>query len=101
MLALLSSFKIKPIILKPILLIKQLIYIFFLVAYPILIYSTLIIEVDTIFCFLLYYNATALIKKKQFSITNFLISGFLVKLLLPYLIRPYSKGSEVESLSDC
>lgn len=92
MVALLLPFKIKLVTLNCSSLMNFLIQTFFFATWLIVIYSILVVEVDTVFCFLLNYNITASFRKKKYSITDFLPFGSLAKLLSLYPMRPYSIG---------
>lgn len=98
MLALLLLLNIKPIVLRSILLIKHLIHILFQVVWPIVIYLTLVIEIDIVFRFLLYYETTAPLKKNVYFITDFLLLRSLIRLLLLYCIKPQKRFFNVRLL---
>lgn len=74
-------------------LIKYWIYTVFLAAYPSIIYSASVVDVNTILCFLLFHETSALLMKKQYAITDVCFSGSLIKLLSVYLMRLYRSGS--------
>lgn len=52
-------------------------------------YYYLLVNIDTVLCFVFDHNIPTPLKRKQYLITDFLSFGFLVKLLLPYLMRLY------------
>lgn len=74
-------------------LIKCWIYTAFLAAYLSVIYSASIVGVNTILCFLLFHETSALLMKKQYAITDVRSSGLHIKLLSVYLMRLYRSGS--------
>lgn len=65
----------------------------FFAACPRAIYLALVVEVETVLCFLLLHNTTLLLKKKPYAITDFRSAGFLARLLLAYPVKPYGAGS--------
>lgn len=75
------------------LLIKCQIHITFLAIYPSAIYSTLVVDMDTILYFLLLYETTTLLKKKQCLIIDFQSFGSPAKLLFTYLMKLYGDRS--------
>ena len=91
-LALLSLFRLSLVVSTANLLMNLLIQTPSLAAWPIAIYSTSVVDVDTVFCFLLDHETTAPLRKKHFSMTDFLSSGSPAKLLSPYPTRPYGAG---------
>lgn len=97
-LTLLSFFGQNSVILNNSLLINFLIQIFSFAAWFIAIYSVLVFNFNTVVCFLLDHKTTALLKKKQYPITNFLSFKFPAKLLSPYLISPQKAGEISELL---
>lgn len=62
-------------------------------------YFVLVIDIDTVFCFLLFYNITAPLKKKQYPMTDFQSFGSSAKLLSTYLIKLYRSRSLRGTLS--
>ena len=62
----------------------------FLDVYPRVIYSASVIDVEMVFCFLLYQDTTTLFKKKHYLIIDFWSLMFLANLLSTNLIRSYS-----------
>lgn len=82
------------------LLIKCQIHNIFLAAYLSAIYSALIVDINTILCFLLLYKITALLKKKQYPIIDFWSSKLLIRLLFTYLMSLYKDRSLGDALSD-
>lgn len=52
-------------------------------------YLASIVEVETVLCFLLLYETTALLRKKQCFMIDFQSSGSPTKLLFALLKRPY------------
>lgn len=75
-------------ILSDSLLMNLLIQTFSLTAWAITIYSALVVNVDTVLCFLLDHEITEPLKKKQYPMTDFLSFGSLAKLLSLYPLSP-------------
>ena len=92
-LALLSPFRLSPVVSSPNLLINLLIHTPSFAAWPIAIYSTSVVDVDIVLCFLLDHDNTAPLRKKQYPMTDFLSFGSPAKLLSPYPMSPYGAGS--------
>lgn len=69
---------------------RQHIHIFFLIFQPTFIYLASNIDVDIVYCYLLYKVIIAPLKKKQYSITDFLSSKSPAQLLSAYPITPKS-----------
>lgn len=64
-----------------------------LAAYLNVMYSALVINIDTISCFLLLYKITTLLRKNQCLITDFWSSELPAKLPSAYPMRPYRDRS--------
>lgn len=79
-------------------LIKRQIYTVFLAVYPNTIYCVLVVDMDTILCFLLFHETTTPLKKKKCLMTDFQSSRSPTKLLSTYPIRFHGDGSLGSSL---
>lgn len=73
----------------------------FFVTWLKVIYSASIINIETVLCFLLYYNNIFLFRKKQYFITNLQFLRSLGKLLSVKLASLYDSGSLGNRLVSC